>query len=342
MTMILPFTADQLRLLVDADMHYRQYLQARQAESAHSGWMRWKKQNGREYLVSGQSGGTQQRSHGVRSAQTEALLATFQQGKAEAKANKEAIDTVLSERAAQMKALRMGRIPHAFARLLRHYDLHAVLGEFLLVGGTHALCAYECMAGCWLNSALSATDDLDLLWYNTQDKVELLAHKPASLLKYLKDIDDTFTVNQENRFQVRNNKGMVIDFLASEDSKLTRPQEYLSPIPLPGQSWLTLLPVISTVVIDTQGLPVRLYCPDPRLYALHKAWLSQRTDRNPLKTRKDMQQSLAVVSLIGQYLPQYPFDKAFLQCLPGDMKAAWFTIEQQADVDNQEGEKPLM
>ena len=347
MAILLPFSADQLRLLADADNHYRQYLQCRQAEEAHSGWMRWKLQNGKEYLVSGQSGGIGQQSHGPRSPSTEALYEAFRQGKLEAQFNLQAINATLNERAAQMKALRMGRIPHPFARLLRHYDLHAILGDFLLVEGTHALFAYEALAGYWFESALSATDDLDLLWHNPEDnnaeeKAELLAHKPASLLKYLKDIDRTFTVNQENRFQVRNNKGLVIDFLASEQSKTTRPNEYLSPIPLPGQEWLTLLPAVSTVVIDTQGLPVRLCCPDPRLYALHKAWLSRKTDRSPLKSHKDRQQALAVATLASRHLPQFPFDAALRKILPAELQNAWSMLSEQGALATPLEPGPLM
>lgn len=312
-----PYSADQLRLLVDADNHYRQYLEARRADDAHAGWMRWRQQNGSEYLISGQSGGAQQQSHGPRSAATESLYANFQQGKQAARHDLDAINAILKERAAQMKALRMGRIPHAFARVLRHYDVSRILGEFLLVGGTHAMYAYEALAGRHIDSALAATDDLDLLWCNAQDKAELLATQPpASLLKYLKEIDETFTVNQENRFQVRNNKGLVIDFLATESTGKTRPREYLSPIALPGQEWLLLLPPVSTVVIDTQGFPVRLYCPDPRLFALHKAWLAQRPDRSPLKAGKDMSQARAVASLVQQWLPQWPFNATLTALLP--------------------------
>lgn len=69
---------------------------------------------------------------------------------------------------------------------------------------------------------------------------------------------------------------------------------------------------MEVVAIDGTGLPVRLTVSDPRVYALHKAWVSKRPDRNNLKREKDMKQAMAVSTLNALHLPSFPFDDSFL------------------------------
>jgi hypothetical protein len=46
-----------------------------------------------------------------------------------------------------------------------------------------------------------------------------------------------------------------------------------------------------------------LATPDPRAFAIFKAWLSRQANRDPLKRGRDMQQARAVVALIAERLP---------------------------------------
>jgi hypothetical protein len=62
-----------------------------------------------------------------------------------------------------------------------------------------------------------------------------------------------------------------------------------------------------------------MICPDPRYWAAHKLWLSQRDDREPVKKGRDFAQALAVIALIKERLPQLPIDTTFLATLPKEL-----------------------
>ena len=44
-------------------------------------------------------------------------------------------------------------------------------------------------------------------------------------------------------------------------------------------------------------MPARIVTVDPRAYALHKLWLSKRSDRSPLKRSRDIGQAHAVADV---------------------------------------------
>jgi len=227
-------------------------------------------------------------------------------------------------------SLQLGKLAFELARVLRRFDVVNMLGPCLMVGGTHAVLAYEVLAAQQLDGELAATEDLDFLWKLGDGKLErgktelLLAEdKPAAdykLFKHLKDTDSTFSVNTERTFQARNAKGFAIDFLATRVTEHTAPSERLKPLRILGQSWLLLHPPIRAVVIDSKGLPCLLVCPDPRLYAIHKYWVCLRADREKLKAPRDKRQSLAVTELVVKHLPQFPFDENFLKTLPEELR----------------------
>jgi len=52
---------------------------------------------------------------------------------------------------------------------------------------------------------------------------------------------------------------------------------------------------------------------------LHKLWLSEQSDREPVKKQRDHDQGLAVAQLIIQYLPQYQFNIPELRMFPKDV-----------------------
>jgi Nucleotidyltransferase len=58
-----------------------------------------------------------------------------------------------------------------------------------------------------------------------------------------------------------------------------------------GLDWLINSPRVEAVAIDERGYPVRLVAIDPRAFALHKAWVSRREDREPLKAVRDLEQA---------------------------------------------------
>jgi len=80
--------------------------------------------------------------------------------------------------------------------------------------------------------------------------------------------------------------------------------------------WLVSSPKFSQVVIGDDGYPAPMICPDPRAFALHKLWLSEQHDRDPLKKKRDRHQAMAVAGLVHRYLPQYQFISGDLKMFP--------------------------
>ena len=86
--------------------------------------------------------------------------------------------------------------------------------------------------------------------------------------------------------------------------------------PIIGLQWLVNAPSFEAIVVDERGFPAPMMCPDPRYWAAHKLWLSQREDRDPVKKGRDLAQAVAVIALIKERLPQMPIDATFLATLP--------------------------
>jgi hypothetical protein len=60
----------------------------------------------------------------------------------------------------------------------------------------------------------------------------------------------------------------------------------------------------------------------PRLWLLHKKWLSKRDMRDPEKKQRDLGQAQILWDLVPAKLPQYPIDPDFLNSVPAPLKEA--------------------
>jgi hypothetical protein len=87
---------------------------------------------------------------------------------------------------------------------------------------------------------------------------------------------------------------------------------------LPGLDWILAGPRFSKIVIAENGFPARFVVPDPRVFALHKIWLSLQPTRNPMKRKRDFRQGEAVAQLAIEYL-NLSFDDSTLRVLPSDL-----------------------
>ena len=63
--------------------------------------------------------------------------------------------------------------------------------------------------------------------------------------------------------------------------------------------------------------------PDPRWFALHKLWLSEKPSRDPFKRRKDRKQGLGVLDAVAEAMPHYPLDAEFERSIPAELEPAW-------------------
>jgi hypothetical protein len=66
------------------------------------------------------------------------------------------------------------------------------------------------------------------------------------------------------------------------------------------------------MVTGEDGLPARMVCVDPRIFALHKAWRSRQPGRQPKSRPRDSQQAKQVAAVARDYLG-LKLDRRFLR-----------------------------
>lgn len=318
--------SNQQRLnLVNSEQLYENYRAALQHASAHAYGMRWKTVRGVDYLFRDSDARGNGKSLGRRNADTEAILAAFQQGKQAANERLAGIRTALDEQARLNKALRLSRVPRVIARILRELDAAGLYKSFTVLG-TQALFAYEAAGGVQFLAELLASGDIDLLYDNRQ-KITLVSHKldGQGLLGLLKRADRTFECIRKRSFRAANAGQFMVDLIVPprgmhEAEPISFADDDLVAAEVPGLQWLLNAPKLDTVAIDEEGWPVPMRVPDPRAFALHKAWLSTRLDRDPKKKPRDLDQARAVAALVREHLPHLPFSEA-IRSLHGDVRA---------------------
>jgi hypothetical protein len=234
------------------------------------------------------------------------------------------VNEKIQEQARLNKALRLNRVPNVIARVLRELD-NAGLREDFTVIGTQALYAYEATAGVHFILELLASGDVDLL-YDARKKLTVASDKldGHGLLGLLKKADRTFECIRENGYRAANAGLFMVDLVVAPRGmhaaqSVTFAKADLVATEVPGLQWLLNSPKLDAVAIDEDGWPVSIRVPDPRAFALHKAWLSVQSSREPLKTPRDLGQARAVAKVVDAYLPHLPFEET-LTSLHGDVR----------------------
>jgi hypothetical protein len=330
----------QVRQLIDMKQLYETLLQAESEEArSFKGSMSWKRVHGHEYLYRKRS--KEWKSIGARSEETERVFAQFQEGRRAIKARVQNLKAEIEAMAPICRAMGLGRVPSISARILRRLDAQRIIGHGLVVVGTHALFAYESMVSAHFASEHVATADIDLL-FDSRVSLKLVAPeiRGAGLIGLLQKVDRSFAAPQGS-FRAANDEGFLVDLIMPQPKNSSQPpsRRQISQAEgdqvaaeIEGLDWLQNSPVVSEVVIDEKGLPARILAPDPRAFAVHKAWLSQRPDRDPGKRRRDLAQARAVAAMVHAYLPRSPFDDAVLRAFPAKVRAqSQELIEPPAD-----------
>jgi hypothetical protein len=196
----------------------------------------------------------------------------------------------------------------------------------LFVVGTHALFAYEAASGVVFDSGLMATGDIDLLWdARRRLSLALVDARAEGVLGLLKKVDRSFAA-QRNSYRAVNDEGYYVDLLRplekdearSAIAKIGEADDDLEAAALAGLHWLINAPKYEQTVVGADGRPLWMSCIDPRAFALHKYWISQRDDRDPLKRRRDIAQAKAVAAVATEYLG-LTFQAKDLSALPIDL-----------------------
>jgi hypothetical protein len=284
----------------------------RASKKLSAGHYRWVNKRGHEYLMLKYGG--KERSQGRRSPETEALM----QEHLRARVAYRQSGSRLEKMARVNRALRINRVPLTAAKVLRVLDDANVLGESLFVIGTNAMYAFEMKAGIWFESDIVATSDLDLLW-DARFRLRLVVSKasPEGILGLVKSADPTFSSTQDYGLRAQNAQGYFVDLFCPDidppPDRIT-PAD-IDPIPAEGGDWLAAAAKVDEMVIGEDGLPARIVCVDPRIFALHKAWLSKQPGRQPRSRPRDLEQAKAVAKVARDYL-DLKMDRRLLRHLP--------------------------
>jgi hypothetical protein len=319
---------DQRREAVNTQQRYAAYREAEQRSNDYRGSMGWKKIQGRDYLVRsyyGKSGIRRQTSLGLRSKKTEAIKGEYDRGRLDAQKRLKDLKTVIIRQGAINRALGLGRVPLAGAKIIRAIDEAGILGAGIRVLGTNAIYAYEATAGVRIDSGLTATEDIDLL-FDARQRLSFVANKDVSqpsLLRLLQKADAGFR-RSSRRFQAANQEGYLVDLIkpmrnppwTKEKARIGADEDDLMAAEIDGLAWLESAPSFEAIAIEERGEAGRMVTSDPRVWAAHKLWLSKRKDREPVKRRNDAAQARAVGQLVARYMQHLRYVADELRMLP--------------------------
>jgi hypothetical protein len=322
-------STEKRRQLIDTQQVYETW-RATNEESKRrfAGSMRWGERDGTEYLL--RKIGKSETSVGARNKQTEDAYQAFFAGRKENTERLAALSARLDELAPVNIAMGLARVPQIAARILRACDEQGLLGEQLFVVGTNALYAYEVLAGVQVDSGLVASGDIDLL-YDARRHMSLAVRgiTTSGLIGLLQNVDTSFAPTSPRSFRAANKTGYLVDLIRPEakdvfrdrlPAALTNLPEDLEGAAIFGLAWLINSPKVEAIAVDEKGYPVRLVVIDPRAFALHKAWVSNRRDREPLKAMRDLEQARAAATIATQYLKK-TFDADDLTALPSELRS---------------------
>ena len=264
-----------------------------------------------KYLVRTTPAGAET-SLGPRIPENIAIYDRFTQRKRESAERLSGLKAALDQHQRLNRALRVGRVDPLVVSLLARLASTQLSPHFRVVG-THALYAYEAIAGVRLGADTLATRDIDLLW-DTRKRIEFttqLARVSSSMLGVLKKVDSSFRIRQSQKYTAVNKDGFEIDVIRRERAgddphpiKLSSDDEDFWVVQARRANVLLDAPGFSAVVVATNGSMARMNTVHPATFITFKRWLASQPEREALKRRRDALQADAVQALIDQYLPQ--------------------------------------
>jgi hypothetical protein len=153
----------------------------------------------------------------VRTPETEQVYERFQARKQRATERLREARANVARHERLNRALRVGRMPNIAVDLLATLA-DTGLHEHFRVVGTHALYAYETAAGMRLDSRVTTTNDIDLLWDTRRHLVfaEQLARSAPSMLAVLQKVDKSFALRPDQKYTAANDKGFEVDIIRRE------------------------------------------------------------------------------------------------------------------------------
>lgn len=322
-----PFDDPSLRAIIDLRDAYEASKEIWREHDAHEGSMQWRNRGDRQYLYHRR--GSVEHSLGARSVETEAAYERFRARKAEIRQMLADTQPDLRRAAAVYVAMGLPVIDSWTAKLSQHLDRAGLMGHQVMVVGTNAMPAYQIEAQQRTGQRMHATRDVDLTWCGGADDPVLW----PSLREFAPDI----TLNQERPFQARTSARREIELLTAPSKFKAAANEPFKTVPLPEQEWLLKGDPLRHVVAGLDRTPAAIVVPDPRWFALQKAWLSEKPERDPLKRPKDRAQSERLWAwLCDGRMPRYPLDIAFRDNVPVELRAVMQALDRGVELASAE------
>ena len=273
--------------------------------------MVWKTVKGNEYLIRTTATGGQS-SLGRKSDETMGMFARFTQQKTDLAARIASLKEVVAKHERMNRALRVGRMPNIAVAILNRIA-NAGLSEYFRVVGTHAIYAYEAAAGVNLVSDVTSTRDIDLLW-DTRKRVmfaQQLALDSPSMLEVLRKADKSFLLREDQKYTAVNADGYEVDIIRRETQeedphpiRLSESEDDFWVVQARRAVDLQNAPTFNEIVVAVNGTMARMHTIDPRSFVEFKRWMSQQSDREAIKRRRDTLQANIVERLVRDRLPQ--------------------------------------
>lgn len=317
---------DQRRTYIDTVQTHTAYREACEEFSAFRGSMHWYKVKGRDYLYHKLTQ-KNRKALGPRSAETEAHYQEFTQAKVAAAERLAALADRLQAQGKLARAVRIDRVPPIAAKVLQAINDEPELRDQIMVVGTHALWAYEALAGVQFETEVTATRDVDIMW-DVRKHIELVGPLAAKgLVGFLQGIDKSFKRDRQKRFRAINKDAYAVDLLApnrrgDRELRLVTGKDDLVAQRIDALNELLDDPVEQVVIGHLGHIITTMRVPEPRAFVRHKVWLSARTDRETEKRRRDLMMAEAVARLIVEHLPQFPLAAEDIQGFPEAVRRA--------------------
>jgi hypothetical protein len=309
-TYFLDQSESQKRQFIDAETVFLAAAKAKKAAAEVRGSMLWRELRGKSTLVRTSASGAQ-KSLGLRSAETEAMYASFMARKESAENRQKALKTQLTTQQRLNRALRVGRVPNVVVGILNALESMGVQEHFMVVG-THALYAYETAAGVRVSEAAMATRDVDML-FDTRKSISFftaMKKLDSSLIGVLRKVDSSFEVVEDQLYTARNQDGFEVDIIrrVAKDAdphplRMSNEEDDFWAVQVSMGERLQAARRMDQVVVATSGDMALMRTVHPLDFARIKLGLSKQVGRDPNKSGKDALQSRIVNELVYEYLP---------------------------------------
>lgn len=300
----------QKRQFIDAETVFLATAKAAKAAAEVRGSMFWRDLRGKPTLIR-TSANSAQKSLGQRSAETEAMYASFMARKQSAEERLKALKSQLATQQRLNRALRVGRVPNVVVGVLNALEGMGVQDHFMVVG-THALYAFEAAAGVRIAQEAMSTRDVDML-FDTRKRISFftaMKKLDSSLIGVLRKVDPSFEVAEDQLYTARNQDGFEVDIIrrAAKDAdphplRMSDAEDDFWAVQVSMGEKLQSARRMDQVVVATSGEMALMRTMHPLDFARIKQGLSTQAGRDPHKRGKDALQSRIVTELVNAYLP---------------------------------------